>query len=133
MFNFKKDMYLSSVFFFSNFSWGFALAYSIPKEYVHMCGGDLGWKAHPRGFLTCMEVFLVILIYGGVFLGSFQLTRKSLMMYDPLERMTHWGVCIGDSDSRGSFLGNPQLTGENYGEVHDDSDLLGKTLLFRTH
>lgn len=47
--------------------------------------------------------------------------------------MTFWGACAGDFDSRGSFLGNSRLSGETYGEVFDDFDLLGKLLLLVTH
>ena len=58
--------------------------YSILEGYVHKNDGDLEWKAHLKGFLTCIGVFLMILTYVGAFISYFCLTRKSLMMYDPL-------------------------------------------------
>ena len=58
-------------------SWGSVPVYSIP---VHKYGDDLEWKAHSRGFLTCMGVYLIIPTHEGAFLGSFRFTRKSLTM-----------------------------------------------------
>ena len=69
MFNSKKDMYSNSVFFFSNLSWRFVLAYSIPERYMHKYGGgcDLGRKTHSRDFPNIHEGFLGnFLTYGEV-------------------------------------------------------------------
>ena len=58
IFNFKKDMYSNFVFFSSNLPWGFMPAYSILEGYVHKYGGDLGRKAHLKGFLNMHGDFL---------------------------------------------------------------------------
>ena len=58
MFNSKKDMYSKSVFFFSDFSWGFVPAYSIPQGYMHKNDGDLEWKAHSRSFSIICRVLV---------------------------------------------------------------------------
>ena len=51
-------MYSNSVFFSSNLPWGFMPAYSILEGYVHKYGGDLGRKAHLKGFLNMHGDFL---------------------------------------------------------------------------
>ena len=56
MFNSKKDMYSNSMFFFSEFFWGFVPTYPVPQGYMHKNDGDLEWKAHLRGFSIMCRV-----------------------------------------------------------------------------
>ena len=52
-------------------SWGFMPTYTILKGYVHKNDGDLEWKPHSKGFLTCIGVFLMILTHEGAFISYF--------------------------------------------------------------